>query len=629
MNHSALKKFASTTRTQLQKQIRQRLEVVLTADTAELRGRQSALKALQDRIQQSSREQVVEEVAYTWFNRLAALRILDARDFHPFRMRVLTPLPEQTLPELLQRARAGVIPPELTGLDRQRFQDLLAGTIPTPQPQAAAYRLLLVAVCNFWHTLMPFLFEPIADETELLLPEDLLSETSVVAGFRLLLSDEDCAQEELIGWLYQYYIAERKDEVMGRKKAVAKEDLPAVTQLFTPHWIVRYLVQNSLGRLWMLNHPDSPLIEQMEYYLPPEPPPAPASPPEAPGQGSLFADTEPSPSGGPADFLQIRSVEDIRFLDPCGGSAHILLYAFDLLHAMYEEEGYAPTEIPSRILQHNLFGLDICPRAVALGAFALMLKARQRSRRFFRDGSRVEPQFHALQDVHFAPGELEGFLQATPLGPLFAGPARDLLEQFRNVEELGSLVTPILPDVSALREAVEAEALADDLFHQKTRDKVRLALKQAELLSPRYHVVTTNPPYLGSKGMNAQLKEFAQAHFPRSKSDLFAMFIERSLQFLLPQGSSALITMQSWMFLSSFEALRSRILNQYTIASMVHLGARAFDSIGGEVVSTTAFVLENAHKPNYRGAYLRLVEGNSEAEKQTLLAQAIAQSKVA
>ena len=254
MNLNTLEKFAVQTRTELKDQVQARLTYVLEGDSAELRGRASQIEELRKRIRRSSAEEVVEEVAYTWFNRLAALRMLDSRDFHPFRMRVLMPAEGMTQPELFQNARQGIIPDVLKGLNRNRFNDLLDGRLPHSNPQTEAYRMLLVAVCNAYHEIMPFLFEPIADHTELLLSEDLLSDASIAAGFRNQITNEDCQNIEIIGWLYQFYISEKKDEVIG--KVVASEDIPAATQLFTPNWIVKYMIQNSLGAQWLATYPD-------------------------------------------------------------------------------------------------------------------------------------------------------------------------------------------------------------------------------------------------------------------------------------------------------------------------------------------------------------------------------------
>jgi type II restriction/modification system DNA methylase subunit YeeA len=304
----------------------------------------------------------------------------------------------------------------------------------------------------------------------------------------------------------------------------------------------------------------------------------------------------------------------------------MLTYAFDLLYAMYEEVGTDPSEIPEKILTHNLFGIEIDERAGELAAFALTMKARAKSRRFFNKG--IKPNICVLQKVTFDVDELSEYMDAVGRD-LFTLDLRETLQQFADVDNLGSLITPKLASVANVLPVLQAKDMAGKLFLANTHARVLQVLHMTEYLSPRYAVVVANPPYMGSKGMNGKLSDWAKANYPKSKSDLFAMFIERNLDLTVPQGAVAMITMQSWMFLSSYEALRGRILNENTILSMAHLGARAFDSIGGEVVSTTAFVLENAHKPKYRGAFMRLVDGNSEAEKMAMLAKAIEQSRVA
>jgi type II restriction/modification system DNA methylase subunit YeeA len=360
------------------------------------------------------------------------------------------------------------------------------------------------------------------------------------------------------------------------------------------------LVDNSLGRLWLVNRPGSKLAEHMAYYIPPEKP-----------------ETE---------FLKVNRPEDLKVCDPACGSGHMLTYAFDLLYAIYEEEGYEAAEIPEKILTHNLFGIELDERAGELAAFALTMKARARQRRFFN--KRVRPNITVLEKVRFDHVELDEYMNAVGRD-LFTLGLRETLQQFSEADNFGSLIKPQVGHVADALATLEAKDMAGNLFLAETHQRVLSVLRMAEALSPRYAVVVANPPYMGSKGMNTRLSAWAKENYPNSKSDLFAMFIERNLDFTVKSGAVAMITMQSWMFLSSFEALRGRILNQHTILSMAHLGARAFDSIGGEVVSTTAFVLENDHKPDYRGAYMRLVDGNSEAEKMEMMAKAISQGGAA
>lgn len=602
MDTSKLKKFAQFARRTLREQVSAKLALVRASGSAARREHPESVNRLEEAIKQTGEEQVIERVAYTWFNRFCALRFMDVNRYT--RIGVVSPAEGQFQPEILAEAKMGhidedMVPPKT----RQQIAGLLAGKAPSHDPQGEAYRLLVVAACNAWHQSMPFLFERIDDYTELLMPDDLLSGSAILAYTREAMTPDACADVEVIGWLYQFYISEKKDAVFeGLKKnqKIAPENIPAATQLFTPHWIVRYLVDNALGRLWLLNRPQSRLAEQMEYYIPPEQP--------------------------ETDFLRIKGPEDIKVCDPACGSGHMLTYAFDLLYAMYEEEGYDPAEIPEKILTHNLYGIELDERAGELAAFALTMKARARQRRFFN--KRVKPNICVLEKVSFSREELDEYMGAVGRD-LFTHGLRETLQQFSEADNFGSLIVPRVTNVADVLATLEAKDMAGNLFLSDTHQRVLRVLRMADYLSPRYAVVVANPPYMGGKGMNGRLSAWAKENFPRSKSDLFAMFIERNLDLAVKGGAVAMITMQSWMFLSSFEALRSHILNQHTILSMAHLGARAFDSIGGEVVSTTAFVLENAHKPAYRGAYLRLVDGNSEAEKMEMLAKAIEQGKAA
>jgi len=601
MDTSALKTFAPAVRRQLLEAVERKLDYVLTADTADHRAAAAQVERLRSEAQRS-RTKLIERVAYTWFNRLAALRFLDARGWHPFRVRVLTPAtPTETQPEILRTVRSGALPDELKPyVDIARLNDLLGGRLPSADPQGEVYRHLVLAACRYYHALLPFLFERLDDETELLLPDDLLTEHSVAHGFRNDISDEDCVEVEILGWLYQFYISEKKDQVMARKTAVPGEDIPAVTQLFTPHWIVRYLVENSLGRLWLRSRPDSTLRASMPYYV------------------------EDPDGQAHADSLTVDRPEDIRLLDPACGSGHMLTYTFDLLYQIYEEEGHAPGDIPGKILTHNLYGLEICPRAAQLAQFTLLAKAREKSRSAFRDA--VRPQVMCIEDVTFEADELKAWLTASGLSRFFT--AKDLRQvyQFReNTSTFGSLIQPILSDeeIARLKAEIAKAPEPTDLLLAETQRKVLLALGQAEMLTQSYHVVATNPPYLGSRQMAKDLNAFSRSLYPRSKADLFAMFIERGFAFVVPAGYGALVTMHSWMFLSSFEEFRAEVLGRGAIRTMAHLGARAFDSIGGEVVQTTAFVAANLSAPRSKGTYFRLTEGKSEGAKEAGCIEAI------
>jgi len=608
MNTSALKTFAPAVRLQLMEAVTRKLDFVLTGDTADLRAMNAQRESLR-RESDRDRKGLVERVAYTWFNRLAALRFIDAHGWHPFGARVITaPSADETLPELLRVTRSGQLPTELAKhTDAARLNRLLDGALPSANPQGEVYRHLVLAACRFYHALLPNLFEKLDDETELLLPDDLLTAHSVVHGFRTEISDEDCgdgqrANVEILGWLYQFYISEKKDQVMARKSAVPTEDIPAVTQLFTPHWIVRYLVENSLGRLWLLNRPQSRLRAQMPYYI--------------------EGDAEP-------DFLKIGKPEEIRLLDPAAGSAHMLTYGFDLLYAIYEEEGYAPSEIPGLILRHNLHGLEICPRAAQLAELALVFKAREKSRRFFQPEHLVRPRIIELRDVRFADGELSDYFKALGAQPSALSPQlTTLLYQFEEAKNFGSLIQPCVsePEIVSIRaklSTLNPQLSTGDLMVAQTHLKVLRVLAQADALTQRYHVVVANPPYMGVNLMNPALKLFGKSYYKNTKADLFSMFMAQGFALTQPKGFTAMITMQSWMFLSSFYDLRKMIVDERCVRTMCHLGAQAFDSIGGAVVQATAFVIENLRAPDVSGSYFRLVDGASEAEKAATFVQAL------
>lgn len=594
MNHSTLKKFAAKARVDLIEQVGARLRYVLNSDSVELREKSAQVKQLREALKLESEKALVERVAYLWFNRLAALRFMDAEGRHPFGCRVVTATPGNTQPELLQLARNGTFPEGLN-LNTDRVNDLLDGKVPSSNAQAEVYRMLVMAVCNFYHQLMPFVFEKIADYTELLLPEDLLSEASLAAGFRSSVADEDCVEVELIGWLYQYYISEKKDAVMARKKAVPKEDIPAVTQLFTPHWIVRYMVENSLGRLWMQSRPSSRLTEKMPYYIADV-----ESNADAIDVGELKVSSK-------SDKLTVKSPEEIRLIDPACGSGHILTYAFDLLYAIYEEEGYEPSSIPGHILTKNLHGVEIDERAAELAYFALMMKAQQHYGRFLRRQlradakERIVPAICCLEEVHFNEGELKEYMDALDVGDLFTAPVLTLMHQFEEAKNHGSLIEPAVEDTFFLRDAITNKDLGGELFLRETHRKVETVLRQAEILSPRYHVAVLNPPYMNK--FNGPLKSFVEEKFKDYKSDLFASFIIRSKALTIEAGLLGLMTPFVWMFISSYEKLRANVLNESTLTSLIQLEYSGFD---GATVPICTFTILNRHLPDYKGGFVRL-----------------------
>ncbi|MBF0232699.1 MAG: BREX-1 system adenine-specific DNA-methyltransferase PglX, partial [Desulfamplus sp.] len=598
METSKLKNFAQHARRALREIVQNKLKLVLAKDSTARREQPKAVEKLEQEISSTSMEQVIEKVAYIWFNRFCALRFMDVNRYN--RTSVLSPLEGQFQPEILTEVKMGVIDDTIIPQETAtKILDLIQNKIPSADPQNEAYRLIVVAVCNHLNTIMPFLFQRIADYTELLMPDDLLSGNSIISYVREAMTPDACKDVEVIGWLYQFYISEKKDEVFAglkKNKKVTPENIPAATQLFTPSWIVRYLVENSLGRLWMLNNPNSRLIDRMEYYIKPE--------------------------QEETDFLLIKSPEEIKICDPACGSGHMLVYAFEILYAIYEEEGYDAPTIPTLILENNLYGIEIDERAGELAAFALCMKAREKYRRFFKKS--VQPNICVLENITFEDREVKSYLEA--VNPdLFSEELSTLLYQFKEASNFGSLIQPVITDIQSLLNCLEKEekSVFDDLFLQKIHDRVLTVLKQADYLSPKYHVILANPPYMGSKGMNGSLGKWVKGNFPNSKSDLFAVFIERNLELTREHGFVGMITMQSWMFLSSYEKLRDKILTKNTILSMAHIGARGFDSIGGEVVSTTAFVLKNSPSPEFKGHYVRLVDGNSEQDKYTAILEVI------
>jgi type II restriction/modification system DNA methylase subunit YeeA len=599
METTKLRRFAQYARATLLKLVDARLQLVLMPESVARRENPLAVRELETKIRENGPNPVVDRVAYIWFNRFCALRYMDVNRVN--RISVVSPLDGQFQPEILSEAKMGHIDEEMVPVTIQaKVRALLDGTAPSPDPQQEAYRLLVVAACNYWQQAMPFLFEAIADYTELLMPDDLLSGNSILSYTREAMTPDACQDVEVIGWLYQFYISEKKDEVfegLKKNKKITPENIPAATQLFTPHWIVRYLVENSLGRLWLLNRPNSKLAGQMDYYIAPQ---------------------EPL-----TDFLHIAKPEDIKLCDPACGSGHMLTYAFDLLYAIYEEEGTDPVDIPEKILTHNLYGIEIDERAAELAAFALTMKARSKQRRFLN--KRIQPNICVLRPVKIAPQDMDAYV-AEVGRDLFTANLRTLLTQFEEADNFGSLIRPVAMDYVETRRVLAENGIGNQLLLEHVHSDVLRVLEQSEYLSQRYQVVVANPPYMGSGGMNGRLLAWAKESYSDSKSDLFAMFIERNTDLAVTAGFVSMITMQSWMFLSSYENLRAKLLNSKTLTSLAHLGPRAFDSIGGEVVSTTAFVLENARHENFKGSFLRLIDGASEAEKDRMIREAIRNS---
>jgi N-6 DNA Methylase len=600
MNISALKAFAPAVRKQLIEAVSRKLDFALSARTPDyLDTYASQVRALRE-LAAADRKGLIERVAYTWFNRFAALRYLDARNWHPFHARVLMAKgAEDTLPEIFTMARAGAIPEGMRRyVNVARVDALLQGRIPSPDLQGEIYRLLVLAACRFYHGILPDVFEKLDDETELLLPDDLLTQQSVVQGFRTEITDDDCQQVEVLGWLYQFYISEKKDQVMARKAAVPSEDIPAVTQLFTPHWIVRYLVENSVGRLWLLNRPESLLRACMPYY------------------------TE---SESKTEFIRIARPQDIRLCDPAVGSGHMLTYAFDLLYVIYEEEGYAQSEISSLILKYNLTGIEIDCRAAQLASLALTLKAREKSPRFFSPQHFVRPNIIELRNVHFGKDELSNYSETLRLGELFTPRILQLMRQFEEAKTFGALIQPCVneSDIAFARGIVEARNLGSNLFLNETNNKVLRIFEQAQALTQRYYVVVANPPYMGSGNMNLLLKQGARRRYKTAQSNLFAMFIQRGLELVTDRGQIAYVTLHDWMFQSSYSELRETLLEHY-ISSFVHIGYNSFPELNSKVARAAAFVINKVRPLKSRGVYFDLNSAPQAADKQKVFEERLA-----
>ncbi len=576
-------------------------------------------KNLEQRIDREGFLQVMEAVAYTWFNRFLALRYMEIHGYLDHGYRVLSNPNGSPIPEILEQA-AHV---QLSGLDQKKVVELkLDG-----DKDAELYRMLLVAQCNALNTAMPFLFERIDDETELLLPDNLLHSDSLIRKLVTEIDEEDWQQVEIIGWLYQFYISEKKDQVIG--KVVKPEDIPAATQLFTPNWIVKYMVQNSLGRTWLTTYPNSPLRNKMEYYIEPA-----EQTDEVKAQLAAITPKELNP-------------ETITLLDPASGSGHILVEAYDIFKEIYLERGYRSRDIPRLILEKNLYGLDIDDRAAQMTGFALLMKARADDRKILGDNP---PRLNVMAiqgsegiDAESITKELlkektysivEGpttLFPETVTQPVLSTIQRpevdkddikDLLELFKQGKNFGSLIQipeKIAGKLKILANLVQSNIESLDLYTREAAKSLLPIVRQAMILVRQYDYVVMNPPYMGNKGMNSELKGFAKELYPDSKSDLFAMFIERGIEFLKPTGLNAMITMHSWMFLSSFEDMRHTLLKNQSIITMAHLGAHAFSEISGEVVQTTSFVILNQHVTGYTPTFFRLVQGQEEEKRNALL----------
>lgn len=458
-----------------------------------------------------------------------------------------------------------------------------------------AYRYVLFRQCKTLSTILPMLFAQDQSYLELLLPKALLQGETFITKLVELGEEPFKNDVEVIGWLYQFYISKKKDEVFASKKTITKDTLPAVTQLFTPDWIVKYLAENSVGRIWLESYPNSSLHGQMKYYV---------------DDAKQQADVQKK-----LDEIKYKNVnpEEIKIIEPCCGSGHILVYVFDLLYKMYEEKGYQPREIPTLILKNNIVGLDVDKRAAQLASFSLIMKARTMNSRFFNDAYYVKPRVYEIWDsrVLFATDYKKCLEDARAFNTEQIKQIEWLAETFKDAKTIGSLLKVEKKDFQSMNNVIESirDKMVNNLFVQDFYNEgvtcLRHLLKQAEIMSAKYDVMITNPPYIGISTMEPEVKKYAVDNYPDSKTDMFAMFME--VPYVKKNGFRAMINMHSWMFLSSYEKLRKKIIMNEMIVNMVHLGAHAFEMIGGEVVQTTAFVLRNSPIAT-NGVYFRLVD---------------------
>lgn len=555
---------------------------------------------------------VADTAAYTWFNRLTAARYMDARGFSGV-YAVVSPAPgsSSALPEVLLRAQAGDFSDAVPGETRTAVTDLLTGRRTSADPDAEAYALLLSAIFRSWHEPMPEVFPATVDWIRLLTPTDLLAPTSVRARAVEVMDVEVCESVEVVGWLYQFYNADLKEKVDKSKSKIDATNVAPKTQLFTPDYIVRYLVENSLGRLWLRSRPSSLLRDDMTYFVEPV--------------------AEEQDTG-----VKVASPEEIRIVDPACGSGHMLTYAFDLMFRIYEEEGYTPSSIPQLILARNLRGLEIDERAAQLASFALAMKARAKDRRFFtrRDENDmpVQPDIVRIAPLTFDDPEVQLITGAVSLED--RSRLTELVYSFRDADTFGSLIRVDDDTLSLLTSAIagyedpDAERTISSEIEYLLMGKVRALGRQARALADRqYHVVVANPPYLGSGNMGPSLSSFAKAQYPTSRADLCAMFIERNSEIAAQGGSVAMVTKDSWMFISSYKNFRTGLPSWGHLVSMAHLGTRGFDSINGDVVRVTAFVLDVKRQPEWSGVYIRLVDGGSEAAKNDMMLEVLADQR--
>ena len=617
MNKNAIQKFAIWARNELIAQVSQRAYQYgidesgfgdASADT--LNGRlltaeeKSQRQELIKQIKEKGYKQVMEEVAYTWFNRFIALRFMEVNNYLPSHIRVFSDASGAFKPEILN----DVLHLDLPGLDSGKVAEYIESN-----DTEALYRYLLLTQCNALNSALPVMFERMGGYTEMLLPNNILRQDCVLGHMVSDIPEEDWQDAvQIIGWLYQYYNTELKDDTFAQLKKnvkITKERIPAATQLFTPDWIVRYMEENSLGRLWLEGHPNAELHDGWKYYL---------------DEAEQEPEVEAQLAKLREEYKTIKP-EEIKVIDPCMGSGHILVYAFDVLMQIYTSAGWDQREAAQSILKNNLFGLDIDDRAAQLAYFAVMMKARQYDRRLLTRG--IQPHIYAFAEsntITTAPLHDMGITLSQDEYDTAVKQVLRLLDELRDAKEYGSILTVTPCDWDLLRrfavprtEDEGGQQLLGIHGEQIAAPLLQRLINIGEAISQQYDVVVTNPPYMAVSNAGAKVNDYVKKNFPDSKADLFAVFIERCGQMAKKNGYQAMITQHAWMFLSSFEKLRTKLL-AVDIVNMAHLGARAFEEIGGEVVQTTSFVIRKSHIADYKGEYCRLIEPTSQQGKEDM-----------
>ena len=629
MDKNAIKRYAVWARRELIDRVSKRAAIFgVTADSfgdpnadsvnghllsgTERRQRQALIR----RIEEKGYEQVMEEVAYTWFNRFAALRFMEVNGYLPSHVRVFTNDAGEFKPQILSE----VIHLDLIGLNMEKVYQL-----KDANQEEELFKYLLIVQCNALYGILPGMFQKIDDYTELLLPDYLLREGSAIEQMVSLIPEDDWKdQVQIIGWLYQYYNTEPKDKVFADLKKnikISKQNIPAATQLFTPDWIVHYMVENSLGRLWVEGHPSA------RKYLPDHNEDGSVHVEE--GKWNYYLEEAEQEPEVQAQLDEIRKQyatlkpEEILTIDPCAGSGHILCVLFDVLVNIYEDYGYTAREAAVSIVQNNLWGLDIDDRAAQLAYFAVMMKARQYDRRFFT--REIQPHVYAIQESNGIDRNHLNYL-GRGLSDLERNNAvtqmHSLLDEFVDAKEYGSILQPKEYDWELLRRFVEDTTTGQQMSFEEagldmTQGLLQEMIAQGQALAHKYHAIVTNPPYMVSGSMDDKLLCYIKKQYSRGKNDLYSVFIERCICFARSFYYVGMITQHSWMFLSRFEQLRTNLLNFDTV-NMLHLGARAFEEIGGEIVQTTTFIKRNSCITDYIGTYCRLIDENSQEKKETV-----------